>query len=183
MDADQLKQIEITDEDIDWAESILKNGIHFDDARRSIIKNMDSTDIQAFPGSGKTTVLVAKLAILAKKWPYANSGICVLSHTNVAREEIEEKLGDTEIGKRLLTYPHFVGTIQSFFDTFAALPWLRSKAIHINMIDSEQVQEIRWKSLPEKTKAYLERQHKAMRICCYRNSIGQIDWDKRINIL
>ncbi len=179
METERLKQIEITDVDIDWVESILKNGIYFDDTRRSIIKNMDSTDVQAFPGSGKTTVLVAKLAILAQKWPHANSGICVLSHTNVAREEIEEKLGNTDVGKRLLTYPHFVGTFQSFFDTFVALPWLRSKNIPINIIDSEIVQENRWNSLPVGTKSYLERQKQDMRICCYRNSIGQISWSKK----
>lgn len=75
---------------------------------------MDSVDIQAFPGSGKTTILVAKLAILAKKWTYSNVGICVLSHTNVAREEIEERLGNTEIGRKLLSYPHFIGTEHSF---------------------------------------------------------------------
>lgn len=142
MEIERLRQIEITDEDIDWVESILKNGIHFDDTRRSIIKNMDSTDVQAFPGSGKTTVLVAKLAILAQKWPHENSGICVLSHTNVAREEIEEKLGNTDTGKRLLAYPHFVGTFQSFFDTSVALPWLRSKDIQINIIDSVYLKAI-----------------------------------------
>ena len=75
MEIDWFKQIEITDEDINWAELFLKNGIHFDDTRRIVIKSMDSIDVQAFPGSGKTTVLVAKLAILAKKWPHINSGM------------------------------------------------------------------------------------------------------------
>ena len=157
METEQLRQLEIAEEDIDWVESVLKNGIHFDNARRNIIKNLESKDIQSFPGSGKTTVLVAKLAILAQKWFLTNSGICVLSHTNVAREEIAEKLGNTDVGKRLLSYPHFVGTFQSFFDTFVALPWLRSKGIQINVIDSELVQENRWNSLPRKTRSYLKR--------------------------
>ena len=81
-----FKDLIITDEDINWVESILF-GVKFDEGRRNIIKNLDSIDIQACPGSGKTTVLVAKLAILAKKWSYQNRGICVLSHTNVARVE------------------------------------------------------------------------------------------------
>lgn len=93
----RLEQIQITDEDVAWIESIL--GFQFDDDRIKILKNLESRDVQAFPGSGKTTILVAKLAILAKKWPYVNSGICVLSHTNVAREEIEDRLGNTDIGK------------------------------------------------------------------------------------
>ena len=84
MAVEKFKNIVIEDEDIDWVESIMEGGLHFDEARRAIIRNLDSIDIQAFPGSGKTTILVAKLAILARKWPFSNSGICVLSHTNVA---------------------------------------------------------------------------------------------------
>lgn len=34
--------------------------IHFDSARVELIKNMDSVDVQAFPGSGKTTILCGK---------------------------------------------------------------------------------------------------------------------------
>ena len=115
MGIERLTNIEITDEDILWAKDIMGGKIHFDSARADVIKNMESVDIQAFPGSGKTTILVAKLAILAKKWSYSNAGICVLSHTNVAREEIEERLGNTEIGRKLLSYPHFIGTMHSFF--------------------------------------------------------------------
>lgn len=179
MEVKSLKQIKITDEDIVWVESIMGKGIHFDAARASIIKNLDSIDIQAFPGSGKTTALIAKLAILAKKWPYFNSGICVLSHTNVAREEIEERLGNTDIGKKLLMYPHFIGTLHSFFDTFVALPWLRSKGFKMNMIDSDIVKKSRWYTLPVKTRLYLERQFKDENICSYKGCIGAIDWDKQ----
>ena len=103
--------ITITDGDIDEIESVFGN-VHFDKVRRDIIKDLSSFDVQAFPGTGKTTVLVAKLAILAMKWPHNYRGICVLSHTNAARDEIESRLGHTDIGKRLLSYPHFVGTIQ-----------------------------------------------------------------------
>ena len=112
---DFIDEITITDVDIDWVEGILDGNIKFDQPRRNIIKNLESIDIQAFPGSGKTTILVAKLAILAKKWTSTTSGICVLSHTNVAREEIEKRLGNTEIGAELLRYPHFIG---SFFFQF-----------------------------------------------------------------
>lgn len=176
MEMKRLEQIKITDEDIAWIESIL--GIQFDDDRIKILKNLESRDIQAFPGSGKTTILVAKLAILAKKWPYVNSGICVLSHTNVAREEIEDRLGNTDIGKKLLSYPHFIGTVHSFFDTFVALPWLRSKGYSINMIDSDLVKKSRWFMLPRGTRVYLEKQHKDEQICGYSGSIGFIPWDK-----
>lgn len=178
MKIDLLKKIEITDEDIQWVEEAMGYKIHFDSARVNVIKNMDSLDIQAFPGSGKTTILVAKLAILAKKWSYDNSGICVLSHTNVAREEIEERLGNSEVGRKLLSYPHFIGTVHSFFDTYIALPWIRSKGLDINLIDTEHVHSLRWMKLPYKTRLYLERQYKNESICEYKGSIGEIDWDK-----
>ena len=125
----------VTDADIHVAEGYL--GVSFDEPRRAILQSNESFDVQACPGSGKTTLLVAKLAILADKWPYAYQGICVLSHTNVARQEIENKLGETPVGPRLLAYPHFVGTIQSFVNEFLALPLLRSVGHHVRLIDDE----------------------------------------------
>lgn len=178
MGIERLANIEITDEDILWIEKMMGDSIHFDSARIEVIKNMNSVDVQAFPGSGKTTILVAKLAILAKKWPYNNAGICVLSHTNVAREEIENRLGNTEIGHRLLSYPHFIGTVHSFFDTYVALPWLKSKGYEINMIDTAHVTSLRWSCLPYNTRSYLEKQFKNEAICEYKNAVGAIDWDK-----
>ena len=85
MGIERLKDIHITDDDIAWVESLLGDNIEFDDSRKAVITNLESVDVQAFPGSGKTTTLVAKLAILAKKWPFPHAGICILSHTNVAR--------------------------------------------------------------------------------------------------
>lgn len=95
-----LNDLEITSQDIEWITRVIGNKIKFDESRIEIIKNMQSVDIQAFPGSGKTTILISKLAILAKKWKYSTRGICVLSHTNVAREEIERRLGNTEVGQK-----------------------------------------------------------------------------------
>ena len=175
MRVEKLAKLEITDEDISWVEEMMGGKIHFDSARVNVLKNMDSVDIQAFPGSGKTTILVAKLAILAKKWPSSNSGICVLSHTNVAREEIEERLGNTDIGRKLLSYPHFIGTVHSFFDTYVALPWLKSNGYDINIIDTELVQLLRWYMLPRSKRYYLEKSHKSQKICEYRGSIGNIE--------
>jgi DNA helicase-2/ATP-dependent DNA helicase PcrA len=57
--------------------------------------NLDTIDFEACPGSGKTTLLVAKLAVLALRWRHRNQGICVLSHTNAARNEIGVKLGNS----------------------------------------------------------------------------------------
>lgn len=114
--------IDIQDEDIRYAESIfLPPGNSFDFERISVMKSLESIDIQACPGSGKTTTLLAKLAIIAKKMPFKNNkGVCVLAHTNVAIDQIKNKLGadsDTLFG-----YPNYIGTIQSFVDKFLAIP-------------------------------------------------------------
>lgn len=164
-----LQSISINDGDIDWVEGILGN-IRFDECRRNIIKNMDAIDIQAFPGTGKTTVLVAKLAIIAQKWPYANRGICVLSHTNVAREEIESRLGQTPVGRKLLSYPHFIGTLHSFFDAFVSMPWLQSKGFNIKIIDNELILNNRWYRLSHGTRQYLDRQ-RLTPTCCQATQI------------
>jgi len=112
-------------------------GVAFDDARRAILTSNVSFDVQACPGSGKTTLVVAKLAVLAAKWPHLRRGICVLSHTNVAREEIERRLTGTLAGQRLLAFPHFVGTIHGFVNEFLALPLLRSEGRTIKLIDDD----------------------------------------------
>ena len=125
----------VTEGDIEVAERIL--GLRFDEPRRSILRSNESFDVQACPGSGKTTLLVAKLAILARKWPHVCRGMCVISHTNVARREIESKLAGTGVDQRLLNYPHFVGTIHSFVNEFLALPILRSERYHAQIIDDD----------------------------------------------
>jgi len=129
------------------------------DPRAGVLKRMDTFDVAACPGSGKTTLLVAKLAVLAEKWPYRTRGICVLSHTNAARREIETRLANTTAGRSLLRYPHYIGTIHGFVGTYLALPWLRSCGYTVRMVDSDVAQRRRWRALPPKFKYPLEKRH------------------------
>jgi DNA helicase II / ATP-dependent DNA helicase PcrA len=114
--------LSVTDADISYAESVfLRPGESFDEERKEVIKSLTSCDVLACPGSGKTTALLAKLAILATKMPLKDlRGVCVLTHTNVAIDEIRARLGVK--GEILLKYPNFFGTIQSFVDRFLAIP-------------------------------------------------------------
>ncbi|MDA2093775.1 UvrD-helicase domain-containing protein [Bacillus cereus] len=114
--------IQIDSLDISYAEQmLLHDGDSFDDERRAVIQCLESKDIIACPGSGKTTTLLAKLAILAGKLPLENNkGICVLTHTNVAINEIKSRLGIQ--GEKLFSYPHNCSTIQSFVNQFLAIP-------------------------------------------------------------
>ena len=92
----------------------------FDDKtseRRKIIDCWDNANIIACPGSGKTTVLLVKLLLLSQRMPFEDgSGICVLTHTNVAIDEIKNRLGKK--ADILFKYPNFFGTIQSFVGQF-----------------------------------------------------------------
>ncbi|KAI3494601.1 hypothetical protein L1887_40579 [Cichorium endivia] len=85
----------------------------------------------------KTTLLATKLMLLGRKWNDERRGICVLSHTNVAREEIQRRLGASAEGSRLLTHPHFIGTIHGLVNHFLAVPYLRSNGLEVDVIDNE----------------------------------------------
>lgn len=124
---DDLAELQFLTPDLDFSDA----------ERQAVLLAAGSADINAAPGSGKTTVLAAKLLLLARKWPHDTRGICVLSHTNVAREEIQRRLGATAVGSRLLAYPHFIGTIHGFVDRFLALPALRSHGLTVDVIDDD----------------------------------------------
>lgn len=136
----------IEETEIDKIESLLLPiGCHFTDDGKDVIRCMESKEVSACPGSGKTTLLMAKLCILTKSMPLKNNrGICVLSHTNVAVDEIKNKLGDS--AKSLLTYPNFVGTIQSFIDRFVVFPYLTHFTTgSIEVVDNKKYAECLWR--------------------------------------
>lgn len=127
-----------TDEEIKIAHDILlKDKKPFDSDKVNIIKEDSSCYVQACPGSGKTTTLLAKLIILANKMPLPEGkGICVLTHTNVAIDEIKAKLGTK--ADVLFRYPNFFGTIQTFlhkYVTAAALHYFYGS--QITYVDDE----------------------------------------------
>lgn len=119
------ERIIVSDEDIQAVEEILlPDGCHFEDDACEVIKTWKSLDVSACPGSGKTTVLLAKLKLLADRLPFEdNSGICVLSHTNVAVDEIKKRL--EKYDDKLRDYPNYIGTIQSFIDKYVTMPYLK----------------------------------------------------------
>ncbi len=178
---------EISDGDIAWACEVLGlaatafSGADGNDPRQAVIRSLDSLDIEACPGSGKTTLLVAKLAILARHWTERRRGICVLSHTNVARREIEDQLGSTPEGRCLLSYPHFVGTIHGFVNEFLGVPWVRSKSLPIRIIDDEVSLTRRWYKLPTNIRKGLESNRydqSVLRVNATDFSVNGLRWGK-----
>ena len=119
--------VKITEDDIAYAEKLLlPAGQSFDDERRAFIRCMESRDVIACPGSGKTTALLGKLLILARRMSFeGGQGICVLTHTNVAIDEITRRAGPAT--DSLFRYPNFFGTIQGFVNQFLAIPGYRSE--------------------------------------------------------
>ncbi|MFJ3975899.1 UvrD-helicase domain-containing protein [Streptomyces sp. NPDC090021] len=99
------------------------------------LQSETTQDLQAAPGSGKTTLIGLKLALMADAWTSRTSGICVLSYTNTAKNEIADRVTSVAAGRNLLRYPHFIGTIQSFVHTFLALPAVRAKGVEVRSVD------------------------------------------------
>lgn len=167
---------DITEDDIAWVCAILDlpskafSGDDGTDPRRAILRTNSALDVEACPGSGKTTLLVAKLAILARHWKDRRQGICVVSHTNAARREIERKLGTTSEGQRLLSYPHYVGTIHGFVNEYLALPWLRSKEVTIKAIDDDLCLEWRWGMIPHGNRYAIEQRRKGPNVARYKDT-------------
>lgn len=150
-----FKEINITEEEISFIEE--RFGFKFNEGQKRIIRFWDSTDIQACPGSGKTTTLAAKLIILAHKIPASfKQGVCIITHTNVAVEEIRRKLAS--YSSFYFSYPNHFGTIQSVVDKFFAIPAYKSEFKNSPTIDNDsfygKIDSYNGKDI-EKAKLYL----------------------------
>lgn len=148
-----------TDEEITFAEkTLLSSSSSFDSERIDVIKCNESKDVVACPGSGKTTTLLAKLAIIAKRMPLPEGkGICVLTHTNVAIDEIKSKLKNQ--AEVLFNYPNYFGTIQSFVDKYLAIPYFNSVSdVPVSVVDDSWAFSImgkEYQSLYDKYSGYI----------------------------
>lgn len=108
-----------------------------DPSQIEFLASTKSCDIQAAPGNGKTTLLAAKLALLARNWISRRQGVCVISHTNAARTEVEELIAGHPTAARLMAYPHFIGTVTAFINQYLALPYLRGLGWTLRQIDDD----------------------------------------------
>ncbi|NKN10564.1 UvrD-helicase domain-containing protein [Rhizobium laguerreae] len=113
-------------------------GCDFTDKSRSdFLASMASCDVQAAPGNGKTTLLTAKLALLSRSWDNRSQGVCIISHTNAARTEVEQQISRHPTASQLMAYPHFTGTVTAFVNQFLALPYLHGLGWPIRRIDDD----------------------------------------------
>ena len=107
------------------------------ESQTRFLECLTSCDVQAVPGNGKTTLLTAKLALLSRTWRSRTQGVCVISHTNAARHEVERKLLLHPTASAFLSYPHFIGTVTSFMNQYLALPYLRGLGWSVQHIDDD----------------------------------------------
>lgn len=118
-------------EQLEMIESkLLPEDCHFSDEQLAVIFEDNNMDVVAGPGTGKTTVLTARIKVILDRLKDSDQGICVLTHTNVAVDEIKNSL--KKLGVSEIKSPHFIGTIQDFFNTFFA-----KKAFHLLLGDKK----------------------------------------------
>lgn len=140
--------MEISNDEIEAIEhALLPEKCCFSEDARAVIRCWENKDILACPGSGKTTVVLAKLKLLASRMPLAQGrGVCVLSHTNIAVNEFKDKIGDSAF--KFLNYPNFAGTLQSFVQRYIAFPYLRQfSSVPITVVSKDDYAKILSKKL------------------------------------
>jgi len=108
-----------------------------DPSQTDFLAKVTSCDVQAAPGNGKTTLLAAKLALLSRNWVSRRRGVCVISHTNAARTEVENLIARHPTAARLMVYPHFTGTVTTFIHQYLAFPYLRGLGWPVRQIDDD----------------------------------------------
>ncbi|MGF2052375.1 MULTISPECIES: UvrD-helicase domain-containing protein [Enterococcus] len=120
-------------------ESKLLYGGSFSKEQISFIDSFESCYFDACPGSGKTTSLSMKIALLLKKLSDEGSteGVCVITYTNVAVQEIVKSL--KSLGINSMRHPHFIGTINEFFNRYCVAPYLKKnfKCNTLNFIEED----------------------------------------------
>lgn len=106
-------------------EKILLAGGSLNPQQNEFVRLLETKTIIAGPGSGKTTTLSLKIALILSYLIKNNisHGICVITHTNVAVNEINTALERAGVGR--LKHPHFIGTIHEFFNKFCVIPYFR----------------------------------------------------------
>lgn len=92
-------------------------------SQREIVNCPDSRIVvKACPGSGKTFSVTARLArLLIHNELNRHQGVAAISFTHTACDEIRK--GIQKFGVSNVTYPHFIGTIDSFINNYIFLPY------------------------------------------------------------
>lgn len=77
--------------------------------------------VNACPGSGKTISVSERILKFIENWDSKQSGLLILSFTNVAIKEINDYYNEKSNNK--ICYPHYIGTFDKFINNFIFLPF------------------------------------------------------------
>lgn len=91
----------------------------FTDEQNQFLECDGLVTLKACPGSGKTFVVAEKIRRLLSSWKKSHCGVATLSFTNVASEEILQRVNEGHP----LDYPHYVGTLDAFLNEYVVLPF------------------------------------------------------------
>ncbi|MFC0414159.1 UvrD-helicase domain-containing protein [Cytobacillus solani] len=119
-------------------ERILLGDGRFNSLQREFIELFETKTIVAGPGAGKTTALAAKIVLLLRclKKIGSKEGVCIITYTNVAVNEINTTLQKAGIAS--ISHPHFIGTIHEFFNRYCVLPFFKKEYNHNTLFFDDQ---------------------------------------------
>jgi|GEM_PF-5209096 len=105
--------------------------------------------VEACPGSGKTRLFVEKALREIIAVQQSRKGVAVLSFTNAATDEIQRRLEKNGFKG---VYPHYIGTLDSFFLRFVIQPFGSSLGLlptqGLSLIPAELVQRYKGPNVP-----------------------------------
>lgn len=90
--------------------------------RKIVFNKSGKFVVRACPGSGKTYCVSARLSRLMVDWKEGYTGIAAVSFTNAAWQEIDKKFKSDFNNINGISFPHFLGTIDSFVNKYIFLP-------------------------------------------------------------
>jgi DNA helicase-2/ATP-dependent DNA helicase PcrA len=146
-----------TEENYRIVESATLRGNSFNTKQRDFIELMETKYVIAGPGAGKTTSLSAKIVLLLLHLAKNNlkEGICVITKTNVAVNEINRVLKN--VGQSKMKHPHFIGTVHQFFNTYLATPYIKKMFKPRNIRFSQESEYIQLLGILMKRSSYFKR--------------------------
>ncbi|WP_345760714.1 UvrD-helicase domain-containing protein [Bacillus sp. PBIB7] len=130
--------MQFDEEEYELIEKILLGGGRFNSLQREFIELFETKTIVAGPGAGKTTALAAKIVLLLRylKKIRSKEGVCIITYTNVAVNEINNTLQKAGIAS--ISHPHFIGTIHEFFNRYCVLPFFKEQYNHNTLFFDEK---------------------------------------------
>ncbi len=97
---------------------------HLSEKQKEILNfNKGAVVVKACPGSGKTYSVAARITKLISENDFSRKGVAALSFTNIACNEIIEKLKSDFNLNYSLNFPHQISTLDSFINNYIFLPF------------------------------------------------------------